>query len=421
MGETPAVYAIATMDTKGAELAYLAGAIESAGVRVVRVDVGTGGAPAADSRPDIEAARVAAHHRSGPDAVETARRSGDRGTAVAAMSEALVEFLRAEHAAGRVLGAIGIGGSGGTALISPALRALPVGLPKLMVSTVASGQTAAYVGCSDLLMMPSVVDVAGLNAVSRRILSNAALAIAGMVRGRSETVPSTVEDRPALGLTMFGVTTPCVDQVRRDLEGRGFDPLVFHATGVGGRAMEGLVDAGLIRGVFDVTTTEVADEVVGGVFPAGPDRFDVILKRRVPYVLSLGALDMVNFGARDTVPERFRDRKLHVHNPQVTLMRTTPEENRAFGAWIAAKLNRSEAPLTLLVPEDGVSALDAPGKPFWDPEADAALFEALERALVPTSERRIVRLPYHINDPEFALALVSAFLELWPTPTAGTR
>lgn len=327
------------------------------------------------------------------------------------MGEALAAYLLREHAAGRVGGVLGLGGTGGTALIAPAMQALPVGLPKLVVSTVASGDTAPYVGCCDVTLMPSVVDVAGLNAVSRQVLANAANAMAGMVAGRREER----SERPTIGMTMFGVTTACVTAVREALEAEGNDVLVFHATGTGGRAMEKLVASGLIGGVLDVTTTEVADEVVGGVFRAGPDRFDAILRARVPYVVSLGALDMVNFSARDTVPADFRSRTLHVHNANVTLMRTTADENREAARWIAAKLNRSVAPLILLIPEGGVSALDAPGQPFRDPEADAALFEELERSIEATPTRQVRRLPWHINDPEFAAALVAAYHEvaLW--------
>jgi uncharacterized protein (UPF0261 family) len=397
------VYAVATMDTKGRELDFVAQRIRTAGVAVRLVDVGVHGEPTAT--PDVRREQVAACHPRGAGHVVGLT---DRGQAVTAMAEALVEFLRREHAAGVVAGVIGLGGSGGTALIAPALRALPVGLPKLLVSTVASGNTTAYVGCCDILLMPSVVDVAGLNCVSRPVLANAAHAIAGMVAHRT----ADAADRPALGLTMFGVTTPCVTAVREALEAEGYDCLTFHATGTGGQAMEKLVESGLITGVLDITTTEVADEVVGGVFPAGPARFDAILARRVPYVLSLGALDMVNFGSRDTVPPPFRDRKLHVHNAQVTLMRTTPEENRRFARWIAAKLNRSTAPLVVLIPEKGVSAIDAPGQPFHDPEADRALFEELEAAVEQTPARQVRRLPYHINDPEFARALVEAFHEV---------
>ena len=399
------IYAIATMDTKGEEVRFVADAVARAGGTVQTVDVGTGTAPTAP--PGVPRETVADCH---PKGRAFALGHGDRGAAVAAMGEALTEYLRRRHAAGELSGVIGLGGTGGTALIAPALRSLPLGVPKVLVSTVASGNTAPYVGCSDIVLVPSVVDVAGLNTVSRRVLTNAAHAIAGMVAHRGVV---SGEDRPVVGMTMFGVTTPCVTMVRQALEARGYDCLVFHATGTGGRAMEELVRAGVIRGgVLDVTTTEVADEVVGGVFPAGPERFDAILAAGVPYVLSLGALDMVNFGAMETVPPQFRGRRLHVHNPQVTLMRTTPEENRQFARWIAEKLNRSTAPLVLLVPEKGVSLLDAPGQPFHDPEADAALFTELEARLRQTPERRILHLPHHVNDPAFAAALVEAFLAL---------
>jgi uncharacterized protein (UPF0261 family) len=400
---TQSVYAVATMDTKGHELAFVAECLRAAGVSVTMVDVGVQCAPCAC--PDIDSATVAAVHESAEVRI-AALAPGDRSPAITAMSQALVCFLRREHEAGRVSGVIGIGGSGGTALITPAMKALPIGLPKVMVSTVASGNVAPYVGSSDITLMYSVVDVSGLNSVSRRVLGNAAAAIAGMVRYRA---PVT-EGKRALGLTMFGVTTPCVTKVREMLEALGFDCLVFHATGTGGQAMEKLVEAGLIEGVLDVTTTEVADEVVGGVLACGPARFDAILDARIPYVLSVGALDMVNFGAIESVPEQFRKRKLHVHNAQVTLMRTTPDENRRCARWIAAKLNHAEAPFRLLIPERGVSALDAPGQPFFDPEADAALFDELEKAVARAPGRSIVRLPCHINDLAFAQAVVESFL-----------
>jgi uncharacterized protein (UPF0261 family) len=275
-----------------------------------------------------------------------------------------------------------------------------------MVSTMVSGNVGPYVDCSDLTMMYSVVDVAGINSVSRRVFANAAHAIAGLV---NHSLPRIAE-KPTLGMTMFGVTTPCVDAVRKSLEGRGYDCLVFHATGSGDRAMENLVRSGLIQGVIDVTTTAVADEVIGGVLACGPNRFDAILEARVPYVLSAGALDMVNFGARDTVPPKFADRKLHIHNAQVTLMRTTPDENRQIAGWIASKLNRSIAPLTLLIPELGLSSIDAVGQPFHDPVANAALFDELARLVQTTEQRQIKRLPLHINDPAFAAALVEEFL-----------
>src|SRR5712691_1081856 len=397
----PRVYAVATMDTKGTEIVFVADRVRACGVEVVTVDVGTKESPTAV--PDVSRQQVAASLPA-----ENVLGHTDRGDAVTAMSRALVDYLKAEHAAGRLAGVIGVGGGCGTALITPAMRALPVGVPKVMVSTMVSGQVGPYVDCSDLTLMYSVVDVAGINSVSRRVLANAAAAIAGMARN---PLPPTNE-KPTLGMTMFGVTTPCVEAVRKSLEARGYDCLVFHATGSGDRAMENLVRSGLIQGVIDVTTTAVADQVVGGVLPCGPHRFEAILDKQIPYVLSVGALDMVNFGATETVPPQFAGRKLHVHNAQVTLMRTTADENRQFARWIAGKLNRSTAPLSLLIPELGVSMLDAPGQSFHDPVADAALFEELEQALVQTDERRIKRLPLHINDPQFAAALVEEFLTL---------
>jgi uncharacterized protein (UPF0261 family) len=418
------VYAIATMDTKGHELAFVADCLRAAGVAVVTVDVGTKERPAVD--PDFSRNRVIECHAAEEGRL-VATGQVDRGRAITAMSHALDCFIRREFEAGRVAGVIGIGGSGGTALITPALRSLPIGVPKIMVSTLASGNTAPFVGTSDITMIYPVVDVAGLNAVSRRVLANAAHAMAGMVQ--HETVQSN--QKPTLGLTMFGVTTPCVTMAREALEALGFDCLVFHATGIGGQAMEKLVAAGLIEGVLDVTTTEVADHVIGGILPCGPDRFDVILQAKVPFVISLGALDMVNFGEPSTVPERLRDRLFHRHNPQVTLMRTTPQENRECARWIAAKLNRAVGPFAVLIPEKGISAIDAPGQPFFDPEADAALFDELESAIQWNADRRLVRIPLHINEPQFARTLVESFLSQYrfagrvlPVPASsdeGTR
>ena len=325
------------------------------------------------------------------------------------MAEALCEFLVRETAEARVAGVIGIGGSGGTAIITKAMQALPIGLPKLMVSTVASGNVAPYVGCSDIALMYSVVDVAGLNAVSCRVLANAAHAMAGM----AAQPPPALTAKPALGMTMFGVTTPCVTAVRKILEDAGFDCLVFHATGAGGRAMEKLVESGLIVGVLDITTTEVADEIVGGIFPAGPARLEAIVRRGIPYCVSVGALDMVNFAARSTVPPQFAERKLHVHNPQITLLRTTQEENCAAARWIAAKLQAATSPISILIPERGVSALDAEGQPFYDPAADEALFCELETAVQTNEHVHVTRLPLHINDPAFAAALAENFLAAW--------
>lgn len=398
----PLVYAIATMDTKGEELNFVAEQLRSQGLSVATIDVGTLDPPSIE--PSITREEVS---RCNPAA--DALQCNDRGQAIAAMSVALKTFLLSKHQSGRVAGVIGLGGTGGTALICPAISALSIGLPKVMVSTVGGGDVSEFVSGSDIVMFPSIVDVAGLNQVSTKILSNAAHALAGMV-----SIPTpTVKVRPAIGMTMFGVTTTCATAVRITLEADGLDPLVFHATGTGGRAMDKLVESRLIRGVLDITTTEVADEVVGGIFPAGPTRFDAIIDSEVPYVISLGALDMVNFRARTTVPEKFSDRLFHVHNPQITLMRTTPDENREIARWIAAKVNRSTAEVAILIPEKGVSALDAPGQPFFDVEADEALFSELERRIDTTPERTVRRLPYHINDPEFANALIETFRSMW--------
>jgi uncharacterized protein (UPF0261 family) len=391
-------YVIGTCDTKGPELGYLKDLLEAAGVPSVLVDVGT---RRGDGRADVTAQEVAACHPDGARAVF----SDDRGAAIAAMAEALCAFLATRS---DVAGVIGAGGSGGTALISPALRALPVGTPKVLVSTVASGDVAAYVGPADICMMYSVTDVQGLNSISRRVLGNAAHALAGMI---AHPIPPAKSTRPALGLTMFGVTTPCVQAITAALEA-DYECLVFHATGTGGRSMEKLVDSGLIAGVIDVSTTEVCDLLMGGVFSAGEDRMGAIIRTRVPYVGVCGALDMVNFGAMDSVPERYRGRNLYVHNPQVTLMRTTAEENARMGEWIAARLNRMEGPVRVFLPEGGVSMIDAPGQPFHDPEADRALFETLEAQAVQGPDRKLVRLPGNINDPASAAAMVAAFREI---------
>lgn len=398
------VYLIATMDSKGHEIDFVSQVLQRGGVESVMVDVGTLAAPQVTphvNRDDIL-------HCIGKSSADL---PADRGEAIGVMGKALAAFLRMRWDRGQMGGVLGVGGSGGTALIAEGLRALPIGFPKVLVSTVASGNTAPYVDCCDIMMMFSVVDIAGLNAVSRPILANAANAIAGMVRGEK---PSPTP-KPTIGMTMFGVTTPCVDRVRQALTDRGYDCLVFHATGTGGRAMEQLVESGLIQGVLDITTTEVADEIVGGVFPAGSRRFDRLLQAKIPLVLSLGAVDMVNFGGLASVPERFKDRTLHVHNSNVTLMRTNREENRAIAEWIARKLNQATAPWSLLIPAQGVSLLDQPGQPFHDPEADQVLFERLEESIEPASNRRIVRLPYHVNDPAFSAALVDEFLRLAAT------
>jgi uncharacterized protein (UPF0261 family) len=294
------------------------------------------------------------------------------------------------------------------------MRALPIGIPKVMVSTVASGDVKPYVGPSDICMMYSVTDVSGINSVSERVLSNAAHALAGMIAHAGRSIGSA-PTKPAIGLTMFGVTTPCVQGLTKRLEER-HDCLVFHATGTGGQSMEKLVDSGLLAGVIDVTTTEIADEIGGGMLSAGPGRLDAIIRSRVPYVGSCGALDMINFWAMDTVPARYRDRKLHVHNPNVTLMRTTAEECRRIGEFLVEKLNRMQGPVRFLIPQGGVSLLDAPGQPFWDPAADKALFDVLTAGFRAGVDRRLVVLPHNINDPAFIDALVENFNDI-----AGAR
>ncbi len=388
-----------TFDTKGDELRYIAGLIRAAGVEARTIDLGTTGT----GRADIPAAEIAACHPDGADAVLG---QTDRGAAVAAMAVAFEAYAgRADW----IGGMIGAGGSGGTALIAPAMRALAVGVPKVLVSTVASGNVAPYVGPSDIAMMYSVTDVQGLNRISRRVLGNAAHALAGMML-RSPAIPAG-DDRPAIGLTMFGVTTTCVSHIAEALSST-HDPLVFHATGTGGQSMEKLVDSGLVGAVIDLTTTEIADMIVGGIFPATADRMGAVIRAGVPYVGSVGALDMVNFGARDTVPEKFAGRLFHVHNPQVTLMRTTPAENRQFGTWIAARLNAMTGPVRFLLPQGGVSAIDVPGQPFHDPQADAALFAAIEDGVDQTPDRRLIRVPDNINTTQFAEAALAAFREI---------
>jgi uncharacterized protein (UPF0261 family) len=320
------------------------------------------------------------------------------------MGEAFARFIASRDDVGAILG---IGGGGGTSIVTAGMRALPYGVPKLMVSTLASGDTAPFVDVSDIIMMPAVTDMAGLNRLSRTILHNAAQAIAGMAAHPA----ARGQDREAIGLTMFGVTTACVTAIVERLRGR-YDCMVFHATGTGGRTMEKLADSGMLAGVIDITTTEVCDLLFGGVLAATEDRFGAIARTRIPYVGSVGALDMVNFGGFETVPVGLRQRNLYRHNPNVTLMRTTADECRAIGEWIGTKLNACEGEVRFLIPEKGVSALDMEGGAFFDPQADAALFSALEAAVRQTGRRRLVRLPLHINDPAFAQAAADHFLEL---------
>ncbi|WP_309085701.1 Tm-1-like ATP-binding domain-containing protein [Chelativorans sp.] len=392
------IHVVGTADTKGEELAFLADAIAGAGAAVLRVDVGTRNPSVA---VDVLAAEVAAHH---PDGAEAVLGTSDRGRAVSAMGEAFANFIAARE---DVAAVIGIGGGGGTSIVTAGMRRLPYGLPKLMVSTLASGDVSPYVDISDIAMMPAVTDMAGINGLSRTILHNAAQAIAGMA---ARPAPRA-EGRPALGLTMFGVTTPCVTAISQHLRDR-YDCMVFHATGTGGRTMEKLADSAMLAGIVDITTTEVCDFLFGGVLPATADRFGAVVRTGLPYVGSLGACDMVNYWAPDTIPEHLRGRNLYRHNPNVTLMRTTAEECRAIGEWIGTRLDACKGPIRFLIPERGVSALDVEGGAFFDQEADAELFAAVERTLKPGPGRQIVRLPMHINHPEFAKAAAAAFLEI---------
>ncbi|MGI9507694.1 MAG: ABC transporter permease [Geminicoccaceae bacterium] len=400
-----------TLDTKGGELRFIRDLLKDAGVRTRLVDLSTSGKPSSAEVPPLQ---VAAHHRHGANAVFT----DDRGKSVAAMTEAFEAWVRHQNG---VAGIIGAGGSGGTALVTPAMRVLPVGVPKVMISTVASGDVRQYVGPADIMMLHSVADVQGLNSITREVLTNGAYAMTGMVRRRqfqqgTEEPSRASGGSPPIGLTMFGVTTACVQQVTAALE-TDYDCLVFHATGIGGQSMEKLVDSRLMTGVLDITTTEVCDMMMGGVFPATEDRFGAMIRTSMPYVGACGALDMVNFAAPDTVPERYRGRNLYEHNPQITLMRTTSEENTRMGQWIGERLNQMDAPVRFFLPEGGVSALDAPGQAFHDPEADAALFAALEQTVRQTSNRQLIRLPHNINDAPFAAALVDAFRALHGQPS----
>ena len=397
---------VGTFDTKGKELRFVADRLRKLGIPVRTVDLSTSGRPAS---ADVPAIQVASLHPRGTSAVM----SGDRGGAVTAMAEAFARWIEREPGIGGIISA---GGSGGTTLATAGMRALPVGIPKIMVSTVAAGDVGKYVGGADIMMVHSVADVQGLNSITEQVLGNAAHALAGMIAQLPNAEAREAKRklaRPALGITMFGVTTPSVQSATRKLEA-DYDCLVFHATGTGGRAMESLGHSGLLAGFLDITTTEVADMLVGGVFPADETRFGAAIRTGLPYVGSVGALDMVNFGPRDTVPERFRGRTFVVHNPNVTLMRTTRDENRAFGEWIGARLNAMNGPVRFLLPEGGVSMLDAPGQPFHDPDADAALFEAIERTVRPSPTRRVERVRGNINDEVFVEALVGAFRSIAP-------
>ena len=399
----PTVVLVGTLDTKGREYAFLADRIREHGADVVLVDAGILGEPLAT--PDVTREEVAA--AAGADAGELAR-EGDRGAAVAAMARGAAEVVKRLHAEGRLDAVGGLGGSGGSALVTHAMRELPIGVPKLMVSTVASGDTSPYVGSVDVTMMYSVVDIAGVNRVSARIMANAAGALAGMA---GATVPPLGEESPIVVASMFGVTTAAVTTARERLEELGYEVLVFHQTGAGGGSMEKLLEGGFAVGSLDVTTTEFCDQVAGGVLAAVPERLESAGRAGIPQVVSLGALDMVNFGPLDSVPERYRERNLYVHNPTITLMRTTPDECREIARIIAAKLNAATGPTVLFVPLRGVSAIATEGQPFHDPEADEALFATL-REEIDASKVEVHELDADVNDPAFALAMANRLHEL---------
>jgi uncharacterized protein (UPF0261 family) len=393
---------IGALDTKGAEYAFLKQQIEGQGVGTLMIDVGIFGDP--PFAPDISAAEVA--KAGGADRAALAA-ANDRGKAVGAMAAGAAIILKRLYDDGRVHGAIAMGGGGGTTLGSIAMQPLPIGAPKLIVSTVASGDTSAYVGVKDIAMMPSIVDVAGVNRLSSKIIANAAGAIAGMVKIEHE---ESSDAKPMIAATMFGVTTTGVTKAREIIEKAGYEVLVFHAVGSGGRTMEELIRAGFVAGVLDLTTTELADELAGGVLSAGPTRLEAAGETGVPQVVSLGALDMVNFGARESIPAKYAERRLYPHNPLVTLMRTTRAENAELGRIIASKLGKAKGPTVLMIPKKGVSAIDVEGKPFYDAEADEALFTALRKNITPNVT--LVELDTDINSDAFATEAAHRLLAL---------
>jgi len=396
------ILVIGTLDTKEVELKFACDLIAERNHQAVLLDAGVMSSPTIT--PDITAEEVAA---AGGQSLAALREKGDRGAALTTMSNGAAKIVLEAYKNGRFDGVLGLGGSGGTSIATAAMRTLPVGVPKLMVSTMASGDTSPYVESRDITMMYSVVDVAGLNRISRRVFSNAVGAICGMV----EQPTPQVKDKPIVAISMFGVTTTCATAVRDKLEKAGYEALVFHATGSGGKSMEALIRDGFITAVADITTTEWCDELVGGVLSAGPERLDAAAQMGVPQVVSLGALDMVNFGGKDTVPAKFQNRNLYVHNSEVTLMRTTAKECAELGKIVADKLNQSSAPTALFVPLRGVSAIDAEGQPFYDPEADEALFQAV-RDNVDRDKVELIEKPNNINDPEFSEAMVAKLLDI---------
>ena len=398
---TKTVCIVGTMDTKGLEFSFIKAQIESTGTSTCVINTGILGEPGLT--PDISADEVA---QAGGSSLQALRDEGDRGNSVAVMAQGAAALIAEKQAAGEIDGIISLGGSAGTTIGTTAMQAVPVGVPKIMVSTLASGDTSPYVQSKDITMMYSVVDIAGINRLSRQILANAAGAIVGMVNAE---MPEATADKPLIAATMFGVTTPCVTKAMEILEAAGYEVLVFHATGTGGQAMEDLVKGGFLAGVLDVTTTELADELVGGVLSAGPDRLEAAGESGLPQVVAPGALDMVNFGPPDTVPEQFSDRLFYQHNPTVTLMRTTAEETAELGRVMARKLSKAQGPTTVIIPTQGVSAIDKTGQPFDSPEARVAWIENLKAHI--GDNVTVIEMDAHINDDEFATKLVETLLE----------
>lgn len=402
----PSVYLFATLDTKGPDAGYVRDVLTSCGVPTTVVDVGSLGVPSVQA--DIPRERV---FELAGVSLEQVREKADRGDAVTAAAAGAAALARAAYASGDLIGVLGLGGSAGTTIATSAMRVLPLGIPKVMLSTLASGTVRQFVGDKDIFMLNAVVDIAGINRISREILSQAARAMAGLINNPR---PAPVAgDRPLIAATMFGVTTPCIERARTLLEQAGFEVLVFHATGNGGQAMESLIAEGMIAGVLDMTTTELADEHVGGFLSAGPNRLTAAAAAGVPQVVSTGAVDMVNFYGPASVPEKFASRTFYRHNANVTLMRTTAEENAAIGAEIARKLSRAAGPVAVLLPARGVSAIDREGQPFEDPGARRALHDAIKSGL---PADRVVELDLHINDPAFAEAAVTTLIGMIRAP-----
>jgi len=399
---TKTVAIIGALDTKGAEFVFLKSEIEKRGCRTFVINVGVLGEPA--FTPDVDASVVA---EAGGVKLEDLIAKRDRGEAMHVMARGIPHVLRKLYDEGKFDGVISMGGGAGTVIATSGMRALPVGVPKLMVTTLASGDTSPYVGTSDIVMMPTVVDVAGLNRISRMIFTYAAGAICGMVMSEVE---KPAEEKPLIAATMFGNTTRAVNHARQIMEANGYEVLVFHATGTGGKTMEMLIESGFIAGVMDITTTEWADEICGGVLSAGPTRLEAAAKMGIPQVVVPGCLDMCNFWAPETVPEKYKDRLFYRWNPNVTLMRTTPEENARMGEIFAEKLNAAKGPVVVLIPTKGWSELDAPDKPFWWPEADQAFIDALQRNLRP--DIPVIMMDHNINDPEFSGKVAETLLEL---------